>query len=133
MTTRPVLDGWQALATAMSRYPAPRITQAMLVEYEELKRQEQRKQQLRDELVSLLEQGAEIEPGPLCAELRECERHSFSFAKLCALGGQQWAEDLRNRIEPISSCSLVVGTVERGVQRRYYKEVDCSWETPPDL
>lgn len=85
----------------------------MLAEYEELKRQEQRRQQLRDELVSLLEGGAEIEPGPLSVEIREQERRTLSFANLCAIGGEPWAQDIVRRIDPIRCRALILLSAEQ--------------------
>jgi hypothetical protein len=119
MTTVPV-NGWQSISAAanLDSTRRPRITQAMLAEYEQLKRQEEQRRQLRDELMSLLTAGAAIEPGPLWAAIREQERRSLTFTKLCALGGQQWAEDIRSRIESIRCRSLVIRTVARGARRR---------------
>lgn len=111
MTTRSTYDG---LPTPVRRtasgiaVPRPRITQAMLAEYEALKCQEARRQQLRGELMILLDQGAEIERGPRMVEIREQVQKSLSFAKLAALGGEHWAEEIRCRIEPTVYRHLII-------------------------
>ena len=116
MTAGPA-NGWQSILAAASpdTTRGPQITQAMLAEFEELKGLEARKRQLREELLSLLAEGAEIQPGPLRADVQEYESRTFSFAKLCAIGGEQWAEDVRNRIEPTMSRRLVISSDERAV------------------
>jgi hypothetical protein len=115
MTTGPVLNAWQAIVAAANVNPSdrPRITQAMLAEHERLRLLGERRRQLRDQLVALLEQGAEIEPGPLWAELREREAKNFSLAKLAAIGGQQWAEDLKRQIEPTVFHNVIVRPAEQ--------------------
>jgi hypothetical protein len=110
MTRAPVLNGWQSIAAATNAtcFHRPQITQAILAEYEELKRLDQRRQQLRDELLSLLDDGAEIQPGPLRAEVQQDERKILLFAKLCAIGGEEWAEEVRERIEPTVTRRLII-------------------------
>jgi hypothetical protein len=112
MSTGPVLNGWQSIAAATNAtsFHRPQITQAMLAEFDELRRLDQRKQELRDELLSLLDAGAEIQPGPLSVEVQEYESKTLSFAKLCAIGGEEWAEDIRQRIEPSVSRRLIISS-----------------------
>ena len=76
------------------------ITQEMLAAYEDLKRCEQEKDRFRTFLLCLLDQGAEVEPGPLTVELKEREERRFSFARLRRVVGQADVEQLRSRIEP---------------------------------
>ena len=111
MSTVPV-NGWQAIAAATSSDSTrrPRITQAMLAEYQELKRLEERRRQLREEVLSLLAEGAEIQPGRLWVEVHEQESKTLSFAKLCAVGGEQWAEEVRKRIEPTVWSKLIISS-----------------------
>jgi hypothetical protein len=65
---------------------------------------------LREELLSLLAEGAEIQPGPRWVEVQECESKILSFAKLCAIGGELWVEDVRKRIEPTVSRRLIISS-----------------------
>jgi hypothetical protein len=112
MSTGPVLNGWQAILAGanLNATRRPQITQTMLAEFDELRRLDQRRQELRDALLSLLDEGAAILPGPLSVEVQEHESRTFSFAKLCAIGGEQWAEDVRKRIEPSVSRRLIISS-----------------------
>jgi len=112
MSTGPVLNGWQAILAGanLNATRRPQITQTMLAEFDELRRLDQRRQELRDALLSLLDEGAAILPGPLSVEVQEHESRTFSFAKLCAIGGEQWAEEVRKRIAPTVSRRLIISS-----------------------
>ena len=86
-----------------------RITQAMLAEYEELKLLEDRRRQLRQKLISLLDAGVDIESGPLTAEIKEYEQRTITLAKLQQVGGEQWAAEIKSRVEPTVARRLIVG------------------------
>jgi hypothetical protein len=77
------------------------ITQALLAAYEDLRSLERQKHHLRAYLLRLLDQGAEVEPGPLTLEVKEREERRLSFARLRRVVGQAEAEQLRSQIEPV--------------------------------
>lgn len=95
------------------------ILQASLAEYKELQACERRRQQLRNNLIYYLLHDAQIEPGALNAELQERSLRLFSFDKLVALGGMEWATEVRARIEPTVSQSVIIWRNDEWTRRTY--------------
>lgn len=104
--------------TGESAPVSPRVTQEMLAAYAELREvtRELRKVagELREEIMNSLEQGGEVEPGPLTAEIRTAEQQRFSLAKLSRLLGEQRAQELQSQIEPTVSRALWVLPARQG-------------------
>jgi hypothetical protein len=90
----------------------------MLAELQELKRQQARKEELRDEIMFMLEEGAEIEVGPLQVEIRELEQRTISYAALSQVVGEAEAAAIKSRIEPTARRHLIVIAPDSGGGRQ---------------
>lgn len=82
------------------------VKQSQLAELCRLREQERRCDQLRRELVELLESGAEIEQGPLTAFVEIQSQRRITSTKLAALVGAEQVELWKLEIEPTVSRML---------------------------
>jgi hypothetical protein len=80
----------------------------LLSAYQELCEVAREKKQLNEELKTLLKQGAEIEPGLLTAEVRTSEMRNLSYPKVVQVLGEEFASQLRSRVEPTVCRRLLV-------------------------
>jgi hypothetical protein len=63
---------------------------------------------LRAAILEKLNANAPIEPGPLTVTIRRQESRTFSYDKLVNLVGEEYANALRERIEPTVSTHVIV-------------------------
>lgn len=98
--------GWGCVRTAA---PKPDlITQRMLSEFVALGEQARRHRELRQLFMDLLAAGADVEPGPLTAEVRTSRSRRLSRAKLSALIGEELVQTFLEAVEPTESRRLDV-------------------------
>lgn len=84
------------------------ITQAMLEEYEVLKKHEQRKKELRLQLIALLDAGATVESGTLTAFIHLHEDRRFTHTNLLPFVGPAGVEELKQEVQRTVQKQLVV-------------------------
>ena len=90
------------------RGPVPQsrqvITQAKLKAFLQIKQQadaaEKKRVELQRELIALVDANAEIQRGPLDLQLIEWQAKKFSFDKVAAVLGHQYATEIKSQIEP---------------------------------
>lgn len=90
------------------RRPVPQfrqlITQHKLEAYRQVKQQadaaEKKRVELQRELIALLDANAEVQLGPLAVQLIEWQAKNFSFDKVAAVLGHQYATEIKSQIEP---------------------------------
>src|SRR5690349_9148728 len=76
------------------------VTQSQLQEMRRLREQQQQHDQLREELIALPEDGAEIEPGPLAAYIDHQSQQRISGAKLSEIVGANLVEEWKHKVAP---------------------------------
>ncbi len=83
---------------------APVITQAKLKAFLQIKQQadaaEKKRVELQRELIALVDANAEIQRGPLDLQLIERQAQKFSYDKVAAVLGHQYATEIKSQIEP---------------------------------
>lgn len=90
------------------------VPQSLLREYADLERQQQRLRQLREEILTLLDAEAEIEPGPLTAEGKTIELYRITRRTLTEGLGltEEVVEAIRGLGPPVVQHRLRVGPVD---------------------
>ena len=80
------------------------ITQSKLRDYLRIKRQadvsEKKRVEQQRELIALIDANADVQPGPLAVQLIERQAKKFSFDKVAAVVGDQYAIEMKSQIEP---------------------------------
>jgi hypothetical protein len=85
-----------------------RVTQSELAELDRLRELARQRDELRDDIRDRLLAGAEVEPGPWTAKVREWRQKTLSWPVLAAAVGSAAEARIRELIEPKDMTSLVV-------------------------
>jgi len=99
-------DGMQGSPPTQLR--AQYITQSELAELRRMKTYMQHYERLRKAVKKKYESGAQVEQGELALQVKQIERKSFSFEKLCELIGEEQTLCLKERIRPTTSVRMQV-------------------------
>jgi hypothetical protein len=84
------------------------VTQHELAVYLELSKQARRQRALRAELLSLLDAGAWVEPGPLSVRVESTTRRVLSAKALAAVLGEEQVRQLQEEVGPTVCRHLVI-------------------------
>jgi hypothetical protein len=76
------------------------VSQDMLRQYKDLKILAEQKEELRKQILKLLEAGACVEQGPLSAEVRSYEQRLLNAKTLMPILGEHGVQDLKDSVEP---------------------------------
>lgn len=93
---------------------SPNVTQEMLAALEELRLVAAEQKRLRQHILTLLDQGAAIEPGPLTARVVVQEHRRITNSDLRRLLGDARVEEMRSQVRARYHRYLYVRRVEPG-------------------
>ena len=95
-----------------ARPERPRISQTQLENYLRLQQQvksyEQTRLELQRQLLALYDANAEIEEGVLGIERVESQAKIFSFGKVAAIVGEEYARNIKDQIDPTMTTYIKV-------------------------
>ena len=97
---------------------SPVITQRMLADYRRLKSMRNHHDQLRKQLLQLVEAGATVEDGRLDVDVRVTTQQRLTVAALVELLGPDVVEELRDSVEPSVFRTLVITERQTEAHRR---------------